>query len=80
MKTSNEIVITNLTMKEQTVQVYFEVDLHTVTVGVRGTYFINSNGFYPQEVQGEDIETFCAENDFDEYELTLALQNIFENR
>lgn len=78
--TTDKINVSDLQMSEKTCEVTFEVRLLTIPVWVSGTYFINTNAFYPSEVQGELLEEFCKNNDFDEAELTEALQDIFENR
>ncbi len=67
-------------MTEKTAQVGFRCALASIPVYVTGTYYIDTNSFYVDEVQGQTVEELCNEMHWDEYETTQAIQEAFENR
>jgi hypothetical protein len=77
---NDTIVITNLAMKEKCIDITFTCDLHTIQVWVSGNYHVGLNAFNPTEINNQDLDEFATDNDFDEYELRSALQEVFENR
>lgn len=73
-------VVEKIEMGERTMEIRFFCTLAGIPAYISGTYFVNTNSFYPNEISGDTLENVCRQFNWDESETQLAIQNVFESR
>lgn len=84
-------VVENLRIREATVSLSVDMMLAGIKVRVSGTYYVNTNTYYPSGVvelgadgysvtDVYDFDTYCENMDWDGYEAGIAIAAAVENR